>query len=264
MAKTRATYTIGPPKRPKITHDNGFLDKFAPTTATFGDKVAYMWWGLKTEAAESVQGVPLLPHNDLSDALAAYHYFREGTGKDRTISYERYVKNDASGKKTLKSAISEAKEAAYGLYQTRKSSGTTSFDFTGTVIAANDKNPAFPYPKTENWQKAIGAHFLWISGTVTVEHKPPAAPKFDMTFTLHMEDKYNFNPGQADIATGIPDDANGRFELTGQAKGYLNVATLSRRVQWAGMPGKQVHTVTNAPKSRQRKPQENRRIRNKL
>jgi hypothetical protein len=33
--------------------------------------------------------------------------------------------------------------------------------------------------------------------------------------TLHAEDPCNFNVGDDDTATGIPDSDNGRFEVTG-------------------------------------------------
>ena len=43
-----------------------------------------------------------------------------------------------------------------------------------------------------------------------------------------MKDMYNFNPGAADIVTGTPDSANGRFEITGLANEYLNESTITR------------------------------------
>ena len=51
---------------------------------------------------------------------------------------------------------------------------------------------------------------------------------FRVDLTVHMEDVYNFNPGGADLATGTPDDANGRFEITGLGHEYLNKANLTR------------------------------------
>lgn len=259
-----ASYTIGPPARPAITHDNGFLDQFAPRAPTFADRASYTYWQGKLEAAEAAQNVPLMPHNDIPDALAAYRHFLEGTGSTRTFSYERYVANDASGATLLRNAIIEAKSAAYTLYSSLATPGSTSFEFTGSALSARANSVEFPYPATENWQKAIGAHVFWISGSVDVTHTPPGQPSFDMTFTIHAEDQYNFNPGQADIATGIPDSANGVFEVTGLAKGYRNEATLSRRVQWSGAAATGTHTVTDAPARRQRQPRNNRRIRNMM
>jgi hypothetical protein len=54
-----------------------------------------------------------------------------------------------------------------------------------------------------------------------------------MTMTVHAEDRYNFNPGAADIATGTPDGANGRFEQTGLAHQYTNSGSLEREVSWS-------------------------------
>jgi hypothetical protein len=49
---------------------------------------------------------------------------------------------------------------------------------------------------------------------------------------IEAEDYYNFNPGQADIATGALDADNGRFEVLGWAKGFYSRGTLKREVTW--------------------------------
>ena len=82
-----------------------------------------------------------------------------------------------------------------------------------------------------------------------------------MNFTLHAEDRYNFNPGAHDITTGIPDSANGQFEVTGLAKQYTNYSTLQRTVGWTEIPSPEVGGV---PAHRQRQPSDNRRVRNRL
>ena len=69
------------------------------------DRAKYAEWAALLEAAEAAQGIPLIPHNDLPDALAAYRHFLYGKGADRTFWYERYVASDASGKTTLANAI---------------------------------------------------------------------------------------------------------------------------------------------------------------
>ena len=53
-----------------------------------------------------------------------------------------------------------------------------------------------------------------------------------MTVTVHAEDRYNFNSGSADIATGLPDNANGRFEEIGWAKPFDTSGELTRTVTW--------------------------------
>lgn len=124
--------------------------------------------------------------------------------------------------------------------------GTTAIKMrTGVVGVGTDGR--YPYPATENWQKAIGAHSVWmeIDGEVEVtrdfepvapgEFGPPApvyARRFDLSLTMHMEDMYNFNPGAADIVTGIPDDDNGKFELTGLGQQYLNTGTAGRSLSF--------------------------------
>jgi hypothetical protein len=260
---TIATYSSGPCNRPRIRHDNGFLDKFAKRGPTVAEHLQYQWWVGKLEVAEAAQKVPFMPHNDISDALAAYRHFLEGTGNQRWFSYERYVANDPSGKITLENAIADAQGGAWEQYQ-RNYKGTpdAEFDMISSVLSANSGSARFPYPSTENWQKAIGAHNFWICAHVKVSG-PPAMLRFAMEMTVHVEDMYNFNPGAADIATGIPDAANGIFEITGLAKQYLNVSQLSRTVEWIGKPSEAALVTPSGP-GRDRQPSDNRRARNRL
>ncbi|HFE48193.1 MAG TPA: hypothetical protein ENJ21_02645 [Chromatiaceae bacterium] len=262
--QTVATYRLGSPERPNIRHDNGFLDKFAKRAPTVSDNLQYAWWVGKLETAEGVQKVPFLPHNDISDGLAAYRHFLEGSGKDRWFSYERYVDNDPSGAITLKNAVTDATHGAIQLFVNRLGRKVPNhFEMTGSALAANGGSTLFPYPQTENWQKAIGAHNFWISADIDVEGSSKR-PEFVMRMTLHVEDRYNFNPGAHDIATGIPDAANGIFEITGLAKQYLNYSTLERTVSWTGLnPSAYERKVTDAPFFRDRQPADNRRIRNR-
>lgn len=83
-----------------------------------------------------------------------------------------------------------------------------------------------------------------------------------MTMTLHAEDRYNFNPGAQDIATGIPDEDNGIFEITELAHQYDHFSELVRRIQWTGV--NPVGFSTSSNHQRQRQPQDNRRVRNRL
>lgn len=118
------------------------------------------------------------------------------------------------------------------------------FSFTGPVIRcglftqhSTKYIQQFPYPATENWQKAIGAHSIWLSGMVWVNKTLPGKSdvRFKMNFTLHAEDQYNFNTGgDIDIATGIPDSENGSLVTAGLANGYLHTSTLFRSFSWDG------------------------------
>jgi hypothetical protein len=120
----------------------------------------------------------------------------------------------------------------------------------------------FPYPATENWQKAIGAHVVWLSAVVGAT-EVDGAVQFSMSLTVHAEDRYNFNPGAHDIATGIPDGANGIFEVTGLARQYMHYSTLQRSVVWRE-GDRSVGSVSSVQPARVRQPQDNRRIRNRL
>ena len=251
---TRGEYRIGNPQRPDIRHDDGFAS-FARQQATWSDRLALIQWYAKLEVAEAVRP-------DLTDALAAYRHYHEGNGRDREFSYDRYVNNDHNGRITFRNAVLEAQLTAIELFL---GENRNAFCFTGPAIPCGSSIEGLaylhPYPSTENWQKAIGAHVIWLSGRVTVT--PGQSPRFSLDLTIHAEDQYNFNPGQEDIATGLPDDANGRFEVIGWAHGYRNNATLRRSFSWTGYELGVPSLAINPPR-RARQPNDNRRARNRM
>lgn len=231
--ETGGVYKLGPAKRPQIYHDSGF-SKFAKQDATLSD-----YWQLFKWKSKMIGASALRP--DLVDGIASYSHFLNGKGKPRIFSYERYIMNDNSGRLTLRNAILDAQDAAISLWESN--GRPKKFNFTGPAIPCGSGgskyqylSKAFPYPATENWQKAIGAHVIWLSGEVTVTQRsrPAPQPEFKMQFTLHAEDQYNFNPGAKDIKTGTPDSANGRFVVVGFAHGYRNNASLKRSFSWIG------------------------------
>jgi WXG100 family type VII secretion target len=242
-------FQVGPPQRPNIQHDNGFLEHHAPAEPTFGDHASLLKWKAKLEGAEAFRP-------DLADGTAAYRHFLEGDGADRHIDYERFLHNDPSGQTALKNLIIDAQRHAEVI-------GTGRDDFSITSDAYNIGSDArFPYPETENWQKALGGHNVWTSADVQATGEPPNRT-YTMEITLHMEDRYNFNPSQKDIATGIPDNENGRFEITGLAHQYMNYGEVTRVVTW-NEGDIQNAQITDQDTSRNRRPPDNRRIRNQL
>jgi hypothetical protein len=106
-----------------------------------------------------------------------------------------------------------------GVEQLHRDTGRTSFSFTRDAASAG------PYP--ENWQKTLGAHQVWSSGHVTID-----GDRATMTVTVHAEDRYNFNRGDADIASGAPDNENGRFAELGWAKSFDVSGGVTRTVSW--------------------------------
>ena len=137
----------------------------------------------------------------------------------------------------IESAIDDVRAAAIELNDPR---GGNHFVIQSDAIPAgatdddgNLLNPRYGYPGTENWQKTIGAHVVWIEADVTtgVDRKV-GGQTFVIKMTLHAEDRYNFNPRNKDIATGILDAENGRFELTGLGQEFTTLATLTRTISF--------------------------------
>jgi hypothetical protein len=244
-------------KGPEMHHDHGHLDdghgNIDPSkrrAAGMSDYIELAKWIAKLEVAEAVRP-------DLVDGTAAYRHFLFGKGATRDIGYERYITNDTSGQRLLTSAMDDLRDAAIqrsdaDVQGKPPAAGTQSYHIrTAPIGVGNDAR--YPYAATENWQKAIGAHSIWIEANVTVEtielrSEPPppggvapagseSIPTFQRNFTIdmtiHAEDMYNFNPGATDIATDIPDSANGRFEQCGLGQEYLNRGTYTRNFTFA-------------------------------
>jgi hypothetical protein len=229
---TEANYRVGNPTRPNIRHDNGFRQNpNDPNDTTLRptiqpnqrDRDFYNDQLFQARAAQVAEDLPV-PFTDrdnearrLEDGIDAYLHFLQGNGRDRNFSYDEFVSEDTAGRTVLNNAIADTQRGVENLY---------------SQMIARDSQ--FPYPATENWQKAIGGHTIWNSATVTVTppSTPGGRPTFSMDYTLHAEDRYNFNPGQNDIATGAPDSLRGRLEMTGLAHQYMNYGSSSRDVTW--------------------------------
>lgn len=262
LVSASGRYKLGQPERPPIHHDNGHLDAFPRREPTVSDHIQYAKWRAKLDGSEALCSgptaklVPACNFEDLSDANAAYRHFLIGAGKDRQLNYERYLANDDAGKKVVPNVLHDFQQHAEIIGKDR-----LRFSMTGTEYSIGNGGIA-PYPATSNWQKAIGAHYLWVSADLSVKADKEGKIHYAADLVFHMEDRYNFNPGATDIATGIPDAENGVFEITGLAHQYTNYATVQRHVEW--VEGSWESATSGAPTARQRKPQDNRRLRNKL
>ena len=220
--------------RPPIHHDNGFPGKLAPAPRRWQIELSTPNGRRSWRRPRRRRVWPLAPHNDLPDALAAYCHFLYGKGADRTFSCERYVAGDASGRTTLENAVLDFRRGVEALAATRAASAPPTLQVTGGPIprGSGKKNfePLFPYPDTGNWQKALGSHVIWLSGSVTVGSLGGQAT-FVGVMTLHAEDRTTSTQATRTSRRGFPIP---RTAVTGLAKQYMNYATL--RACCAGQP----------------------------
>lgn len=222
---------------PEIAHDHGFLDdgngnidESKREDPTWTDRLNRLKWIGKLEAAEALRP-------DLIDGTRAYRHFLYGGGADYSVNYERFIAGDSSGATALQSAIEDTMDHAIGRHDDIIAASpdnvpsSSSFQFRSDPITVGGDN-RYPYPATENWQKAIGGHSVWIEADVSVEVDEASGTRtFSINMTLHAEDRYNFNPSQQDIATGIPDSDNGRFEITGLGHEFMQRASVTREIE---------------------------------
>jgi hypothetical protein len=229
-------FVEGKTTKPLIKHDHGFLDdgkgnidKSKMREPTPQDYWAYAKWTTKASAAEYAFW--------LTDAVKAYEHFLWGMGTEREVDYEGFVEDDTSGQTMLKMIIKFTTNDAITIFSNKFPIKSLTNDFETTFQMYTPKalsvggSSIFPYPKTENWQKAIGAHFIWCEAIVNLKRAlTTKITNFDIKLTLNAEDMYNFNPGNKDIKTKIPDEENGRFELCGLAHEYINKGSISRSI----------------------------------
>lgn len=223
-------YVIGSPTRPKFNFRDDYV--YNPKAkAGFGDYRSWVEWGIKADGATVVR-------SDLDDALPLYKHYRDNTGTPMTVDYAEAYREDPSIRKTVDNEIASAQHAVERIH---KETGKSKFSITGDPTASS------PYPQTEKWQKALGAHQVWGSGDVKIEGN-----KVTMTITVHAEDRYNFNKDSNDLATGTPDQVNGRFAELGWAKGFNTSGSITKTVTWTlGSPDA---PVTTKPEETERNP----------
>lgn len=201
-------YRLGAPDRPDITWDEDYV--WNSDDADAGDWASAAKWKSKMAGARVLR-------SDLGDALDAYDHYWSNTGDTFTIDYERAYRDDAGVRSNVDDEVARALAGADRIAST----GAVSFSMTGAASGTSS------YPVTENWQKTVGGYQQWGSADVVVNRDTVT-----MTVTVHAEDYYNFNRGQADIASGAPDDENGRFTEVGWAKPFPTTGSVTRTVTW--------------------------------
>ncbi|GHF79523.1 eCIS core domain-containing protein [Deinococcus ficus] len=221
----------GAPKGLSFDHgflegDDGNLDYRKLQKPTLKDHANKTYWMTKVRTS-------LLLRPDLVDANYAYIHFLMASGKSRDVNYERFVKNDAAGKRMYESIVSDIR---YGirdkiLFNDKLKSGKDYKMSGSTAVMSIGTSSRFPYPATENWQKTIGAHPVWANVHWSFKYNSKQAFNITASIEINMKDMYNFNPRQSDIATRVPDSANGRFEITGLGKEYINFGKIKRQIQ---------------------------------
>jgi hypothetical protein len=230
-----ATFTLGPPQAPAVNFDHGFLDrevngvhfldetkKRPPTSRDYTRRA--LW--------EDAAFGALLVRPDLIDGVLGYLHFLYGGGKPFRLNYGSFLSGDVCGRRVLESATEDTRQAAIAfgtaLATIEMTTWKRSFEmYSGAVVV--DNSSRYPYPATENWQKAIGAHVIWISAKVDMWLDPSRnTVQFDVAMAIHALDMYNFNPDNQDIGTGIADAENGRFEVTGLGHEFIQSGEVTR------------------------------------
>ncbi|MBM7776471.1 uncharacterized protein YukE [Actinokineospora baliensis] len=200
-------YHTGPPEKPTIKFDEDFVYDSEESGLT--DHLSKARWLAQLRAAQLAGLMP--------DATKMYEHYWDNTGTPKEWDYEKAYREDSGIRRGVDSEVTRAARAAEELIR----SGRTDFSMTGAPSGAQQ------YPETQNWQKAVGGYQIWSHGNVKVEGN-----KVTMVVTVEGQDRYNFNRGQADIATGASDNGNGRFTEIGWAKPFDTHGSMTKTVTW--------------------------------
>ncbi|GAA3011944.1 hypothetical protein [Actinokineospora diospyrosa] len=200
-------YHTGPPEKPTFTFDEDFV--YGSKDAELGDYAQKAKWLAQLRGAQALGYLP--------DATGMYDHYWDNTGTPKEWNYEKAYREDTGIRQGVDSEVTRAARAAEEIIR----SGRTDFSMTGAPSSAG------PYPATENWQKAVGGYQIWSHGNVKVDGN-----KVTMVVTVEGQDRYNFNRGQSDIATGAPDNANGRFTEIGWAKPFDSHGSMTKTITW--------------------------------
>ncbi len=206
------SYKLGGKKlAPHFNFDSGYKYN-SNEKPTFTDRINYFKWATIGNAAYY-----LAP--GLEDASEQYLHYLDGTGTDRIINYTKAYNEDSVIKSYIDNEVVIMRNFAQNIYNNENKNA---FEIIGTL-------QGIPNGSSENWQKTIGAHYIYGYGNCNIDSKTGYAV---MNIEFYMEDMYNFNPGMKDIKTGIPDEANGRFAVLGFAKEFKTKGTMTLTINW--------------------------------
>jgi RHS repeat-associated protein len=218
-----ANYCIGSAKNPTV-HGAAQDDQFTydpNAKATLGDHLSWNKWKAVAAACGALADVHDSANNPAGCSKLAeimYDHYRDNTGTDVTYDLTPAYSEDARIRNDIDVSTTQAQQAAEELYA---QSGMSDFSMTG------DSNRDDDQPSTGKWQKVIGAYDRWGSADVHVKDGVVT-----MTFTMHAEDRWNFNVNARDVTSGASDNDNGRFAVLGWAQGFNTHGTMVRTVSW--------------------------------
>lgn len=179
---------------------------------TWRDRVDYAAWRAKAEAARLL---------GMDDATDMYLHYLDNSGEPKTFDMHEAYQEDSGMRNSINYEVASAALAA-----DRLATDDGSWRITG------EPRLNVEYPTTTNWQRTVGGYQQVTRATIT-----RTGDEITMNVKVEGFDYYNFNQGQSDIASGTPDNANGRFTTVGLAKPFHSSGVFERTVTWkAGDP----------------------------
>lgn len=181
---------------------DGYADDFPYNTQNpnAGDYGLAYKWGMILYGGAFFKNMP--------DAVGCYGHYIDKSGSDYEVDYAKAYREDKSIKAFVDMKNKKAQRAAQEYY---KRTGKTNV----TITSAYSQSDGY-YPNTENWQKAIGSHRAYTTTTFSQNEDG----SLHIKTSVKESDRYDFNKGANDVATGAPDNENGRLAEVGFAKPF--------------------------------------------
>jgi|GEM_PF-3170371 len=239
-------FTVGPYLPPDIAHDNGFLqntndvndpvpvplrDPTPEEIDFYNDQVSDVRWG------DWGSWLPVDRWDERfswDNAIPAYRHFLEGEGADRTFDMDAYLTEDPAGQVVEQSLLNDSESAIDSALYDLDASGQlkpgepVTFTITSDPVNTEIGDPFYPYPSTVDWQRTVGGMAVWTTTEVTATMLEDGTIEISTTTTIHGEDRYNFNRGQAAIDSGELDSIRGVLEESGLAQQYTQTGSTTR------------------------------------
>jgi hypothetical protein len=234
------SFDPGVGERPEIDHDHGFLEGAnGELDLSLMEEPTAQDYALLAACITVVETAELL-RPDLVDGTSAVRHYLFGGGSDYPIDLDRFFAADQGGAIIEQSVIEDAQTGAMSVHSEHRmrdpenlDNGDCHLDFHAWQPVVVGGDARYPYPATENWQKAIGGFSMWGGGSFDVTVNETADERhFNVSLTIEMEDMYNFNPGQGDIASGVPDEVFGRLQVVGLGHEFLSVGSTERQLSF--------------------------------
>ncbi len=160
--------------------------------------------------------LPMASEKYGEDAVRHLSHYFENTGTNLDVNMISLLESSKAAKEHFEFELSEAKRLAEVLSPGKYD--IVSKSVTGISVTASD---------SPNWYRAVGSYYGWGQAEVTVSENEHGTTKYEINFTYHLFDAYNWEPGDTEfihlpfLPCKITGTTMGEFHRQGLAREFL-------------------------------------------